>query len=187
MQQKEEMTTIKVFRFDPSDGSKARFDSYEVPYTGYTVLGTLEYVYKHYDSSLAFRAGCLGKGSGRCGACPVMVNGIPALSCQKMAEADMTVEPHPKFEIIKDVVVDLSSVRPEAPRPKATFKITIDEDKCVGCRDCSYICPAQVYEMKKIGKKRMPDPVDANYCCGITCKMCSMHCSHDAITVEQLP
>jgi hypothetical protein len=30
----------------------------------------------------------------------------------------------------------------------------------------------------------MPEPVDAANCCGITCKMCAINCSHDAITVE---
>lgn len=187
MKQREELTTIKIFRFDPSDGREARYDSYKVPYVGYTVLGILEYVYTHHDSSLGYRAGCLGKGSGRCGACPVMVNGAPALGCQKMAEPNMTIDPHPKFEIIKDVVVDLEKIRPETTRPQETVKITIDPDKCVGCRDCYFICPVQVYEMKKIDKKTMPDPVDVANCCGVTCKMCAINCSHDAITVENRP
>jgi succinate dehydrogenase/fumarate reductase-like Fe-S protein len=184
--QEQELTTIRIFRFDPSVDREPRYETYRVPYVGYTVLGSLEYVYKYHDSSLAYRTGCLGKGSGRCGACPVTVNGIPALSCQRMAEPNMTVDPHPKFEIIKDLVVDLESPRQEPLKPPVTIKITIDRSKCVGCRDCFYICQARVYELQKVDGKTLPVPADVASCCGLTCKMCSTHCSHDAIKVQLL-
>jgi len=184
MKENEELTTVKIFRFNPSLDTESRYESYQVPYIGYTVLGVLEHIYKHHDSSLAYRTGCLGKGSGRCGACPVMVNGRPALSCQIMAEPGMTVDPHPKFEIIRDLVVDLNRVRDGGARPPVTIKITVDGDKCTGCRDCFHICPVQVYSIKTIDGKPRSEPADVANCCGVTCKMCSNNCSRDAIIVE---
>jgi len=114
----------------------------------------------------------------------VMVNGSPALSCQLMAEAGMTIEPHPKFEIIKDLVVDPKQVKSAWVKPKVTIKITVDKDKCAACKDCTYICPVQVYAMGEQDGKPVAKPVDVASCCGITCKMCETHCSHGAIKVE---
>jgi len=34
------------------------------------------------------------------------VNGNPALACNKLAEKEMKIEPHPKFKVIKDLIVE---------------------------------------------------------------------------------
>jgi len=70
---------IKVFRFDPKVDEEPRFESYFVPIEG-TVLDALRYIYENCDSSMAFRFGYCGAGHQRCGACPILVNGQPALS-----------------------------------------------------------------------------------------------------------
>ena len=111
MNEKDKLVEIKVFRFDPTVDKEPRYEVYEVPYEGRSVLNALQYIFAHYDKGLAFRSGCSGKGAGRCGACPVMINGVPALSCERMVEAGLVVEPHPKFEIIKDLVVDFDQVK----------------------------------------------------------------------------
>jgi succinate dehydrogenase / fumarate reductase iron-sulfur subunit len=95
---------VRVFRLDPGTDATARFDDWEVPYEeGQTVLDVLIYIYEHFDPTLAFRWGCK---KGHCGSCPVQVNGHPAFSCRERAAAELVVEPHSKFEVIKDLVVD---------------------------------------------------------------------------------
>ena len=102
------LAAVKIFKFDPSFDSEPRYDNYEVPYKGSSVLDVLNYVYEHYDPGLSYRFGCK---VGFCGGCPIMVNGKPAFSCQKVAEKEMTIEPHSKFEVIKDLVVDFDRLR----------------------------------------------------------------------------
>lgn len=95
---------VRVFRLDPSTNAAARFDTWEVPFTeGQTVLDVLVYIYENLDPTLAFRWGCK---KGHCGSCPVQVNGSPAFSCREQATEELLVEPHPKFEVIRDLVVD---------------------------------------------------------------------------------
>ncbi len=59
-----------------------------------------------------------------------------------------------------------------------TIDIRVDEQKCVGCQDCLFICPVRVFEMRK-GKAVV---VDAESCCGTTCRLCIHYCWKDAIT-----
>jgi len=186
MKANKELSEIRVFRFDPSTDKEPRYETYRVPCTGYTVMGVLHYIYENYDSGLAFRSGCLGKGSGRCGVCPVAVNGVSALSCQVMAEPGMTLEPHPKFELVKDLVVDFNRVKEQDSGRRATFQITVDLERCVGCKDCVHICPVGVFEVKRKSGKFKSEPVDPASCCGVTCQMCASNCSYDAISVERL-
>lgn len=56
-------------------------------------------------------------------------------------------------------------------------KITVNVEKCVGCGDCVFICPARVYVMRK-GKAV---PVDSDSCCGRTCRLCVEYCWQGAI------
>lgn len=99
----EDLAEVKVFRFNPPVDKEPSYSAYQVPYRGRSVLDILTNIYEHHDPSLSFRYGCK---VGFCTGCPVMVNGTPAFSCQKIAEKEMVIEPHPKFEIIKDLVVD---------------------------------------------------------------------------------
>lgn len=98
-----ELALVKIFRYDPEVDSGPRYDEYRVPYLYRTVLDVLHDVYENHDSTIAFRWGC---SKGRCRACVVSVNGQPALACMKLAEKEMKIEPHPKFKVIKDLMVE---------------------------------------------------------------------------------
>ncbi len=106
---KKEQATARVFRFDPAADKKPRYQRYtNLPYIGRSVLDVLRYIYEEYDQSLAFRRLCT---KGYCGGCAMRVNGEPILACQKLASQEMVIEPHPKFKVIKDLVVDFDEVK----------------------------------------------------------------------------
>ena len=103
--------TVKIFRFDPATDKEPRYETYEVPPEGWErkrIIYTIRYIYEKLDPSLAFREWCH---AGLCGGCAMVVNGEPILVCQQLAEKEMTIEPHPKFEIIKDLVVDFGKIK----------------------------------------------------------------------------
>ncbi len=108
-----ELATVKLFRFDPEVDREPRYDEFQVPYKGRTVMDVLSHIYQNLDSTFAFRWACT-KGFCRC--CVVSVNGKPALACRKAAEAVMIIEPHPKFKLIKDLLVDLNTSNLSADR-----------------------------------------------------------------------
>ena len=106
---KEEKATAKIFRFDPSTDNKPKYQKYKnIPYIGCSVLDVLRYIYEECDQSLAFRRLCT---KGYCGGCAIRVNGEPVLACQKLATKEMVIEPHPKFKVIRDLVVDFDEVQ----------------------------------------------------------------------------
>ncbi len=99
-----ELATVKLFKFDPEVDSEPRYTEFkDLPYKGYTVRDVLAYIYENLDSSFAFRWAC---NQGMCRCCVVKVNGKPVLSCQEVARKHMRIEPHHKFEVIKDLIVD---------------------------------------------------------------------------------
>ena len=100
----EQFVMAKVFRFDPKENEKQRYDLYKVPYMkGMRINQVLKYIYENYDGSLSFRESCL---VGLCGVCLVLVNGKTVLACKELAREEMTIEPMPNFTIIRDLVVD---------------------------------------------------------------------------------
>ncbi len=106
MPQTDEKGLVSIFRLDPDKDKGPKYKDYEVPVQGLTVLQVLEYIYEHHDRTLAFRYGCDGSGPARCGACVVEVNEVPVLACRQEAKENMIVNPHRKFKVIKDLVVD---------------------------------------------------------------------------------
>ena len=101
-----ELATVRLFRFDPKTDKKPEFRVYHVPYKGWTVLDVLRYIYGNFDDTFAFRWACT---KGFCRSCVVLLNGKPILSCVKNAEENMRIEPHPKFKILKDLIVDFDN------------------------------------------------------------------------------
>lgn len=186
MSDQNQLVEIKVYRFDPTVDKEPRYQAYKVPQEGYSILNALQYAYDNYDKSLSFRAGCQGKGAARCGACPVVVNGIPVLSCYKMVEPGMVIEPHPKFEHVKDLVYNRSKAAIEVYDAPQHFVQEIDDEKCVGCNDCVVMCPMAVYELRKVNKKLKARSKDASSCCGVTCEICVDGCSKGAIAIKPL-
>lgn len=63
--------------------------------------------------------------------------------------------------------------------------ITVDEKKCVGCGDCTLICPVGVYELRKVDKKPKAFAADIQSCCGLTCRQCMDTCWKTAITITE--
>lgn len=59
------------------------------------------------------------------------------------------------------------------------YNVTVDEDKCIGCKQCVDTCPTGVYEMN--GDKS--EPVNADECVG--CESCVEVCEGHCITVEE--
>ncbi len=182
----QKMTQTKVFRFDPAVDKEPRYETYPAPFEGRTVLDMLKYIYENHDSTLSFRLGCAGAGQARCGACAVLVNGTPALSCKKLAEEGMTIEPHPRFEAIKDLALDFDREKERVTETTIRVKITVNPEKCDGCRDCVLICPVKVYEVQKSGGRAIAVPVDIGSCCGLTCNQCAMFCKNSAIKIEAI-
>jgi succinate dehydrogenase / fumarate reductase iron-sulfur subunit len=97
--------SVKIFRSDPKDTSKFRYDTFSVPYEkGQSILGVLKYIYETFDSSLAFYNSCR---IGKCTGCHIKVNGTTRLSCTTVSDGgDLVLEPLPGYQVVRDLVVD---------------------------------------------------------------------------------
>jgi len=186
MTEREKKVKIHILRSDPEMGKGQKWQSYSVPSSG-SILDALRYVYEQEDSTLAFRFGCSGPGYERCGACAVIVDGVPTLSCRHLVHEGARIEPHPKFEILRDLVVDFDRERDRTRQieQQAHVKITVNPDRCDGCRDCVSVCPVKVFDVQKIGGKGKAVPVDIESCCGLACMQCAIFCRNNAITIEE--
>jgi NAD-dependent dihydropyrimidine dehydrogenase PreA subunit len=60
-----------------------------------------------------------------------------------------------------------------------SWKVTVDQTKCVGCGSCMDACPVEVYEVKQ-GKAV---PVQESECLG--CQSCVEVCNEGALSVEE--
>ncbi|MBW1973512.1 MAG: succinate dehydrogenase iron-sulfur subunit [Deltaproteobacteria bacterium] len=101
---------FRVHRFSPDDGKPPRMQDYKVPVKrGMTVLDGLHYIRDNLDSTLSYRFSCR---MAICGSCGMFINNLPRLACKTQIlelEADtIEVKPLPNYEVIKDLVPDLS-------------------------------------------------------------------------------
>jgi len=58
----------------------------------------------------------------------------------------------------------------------------VDNDKCVGCRDCEISCPDACVEVTKLEKKKFKVDFNFDFCKG--CGVCAFVCNQDAIKME---
>jgi len=100
---------VKVYRFDPAVDESGYYQTFEVPLVqGISVMDALDYIYENLDGSLAYydHAAC---NQGICRRCLVQIDGKPGLMCQTLVQGNLTVEPLPKFEVVKDLVTKKGS------------------------------------------------------------------------------
>lgn len=101
-----------VRRYTPERDKAPYIQSFTVPVKpGMTVLEGLHYIKENLDQGLAWRYSCR---MGVCGSCGMLLNGRPTLACNTqildIAERELTVGPLPNFDIIRDLVPDLTSM-----------------------------------------------------------------------------
>jgi len=155
--------TFHVYRYDPSEDSNPRLDSYEIVLDecGPMVLDALIKIKADYDASLTFRRSCR---EGICGSCSHNINGVNTLACTqpiKDIKGDIRIYPLPHMNVVKDLVVDMTdfyagyaSVEPwlkttsEAPEGTERLQSKEDQEKidkpsaCILCACCSTACPS---------------------------------------------
>lgn len=104
-------TILNVYRFDPSVDAEPRFESYEVPTVEYnTALMALQYINENIEP-IGFDYSCRGS---LCGRCACSIDGTPGLACfTVLDEGEHTIEPLAGFPVIKDLLVDKSSLLPK--------------------------------------------------------------------------
>ena len=154
--------TLKIFRFNPEDGSKKHYDSFTVEAEPTDrVLDVLERIKGNHDGTLAFRRSCA---HGVCGSDAVRINGVNRLACKVLIKdlksRHVVIEPILGLPIEKDLVVDMEpffdhyrSVMPyfvnddpppkkerlQSPEERESFD---DTTKCILCAACTTSCPS---------------------------------------------
>ncbi|GHA99680.1 succinate dehydrogenase iron-sulfur subunit [Algimonas arctica] len=156
--------TFKIYRYDPSDGGKPRWDSYQIDLDdcGPMVLDALFKIKNEIDPTLAFRRSCR---EGVCGSCAMNIGGRNTLACTRAIEDvaggdTVMISPLPHLPVVRDLVPDLSnfykqyaSIEPwlhtTEAEPKEEFKQSPDDREkldgyyeCILCASCSTSCPS---------------------------------------------
>ena len=104
---------------------------------------------------IAWECGCLEK---KCGACAMLINGYPMLACsvflkKAVKRGKIVLEPFRKFPLVKDLIVDRSSIFEAMKSMKIWMKEKNGSDyswdrklqyqagQCLQCGCCLEICP----------------------------------------------
>jgi succinate dehydrogenase/fumarate reductase iron-sulfur protein len=154
---------IQILRFDPDYDKTSHWETYSIPFVRtMTVIESLEWLWDQGEY-IAFRSNCR---EFTCGSCAMEINGKPALACDTPLKYGMKIEPLSRFPVLKDLVVDTSSVAerykelrlwPECKHERDGKSCgigdwTIDWDvieryretysRCIECYSCLDACPA---------------------------------------------
>ncbi len=109
-QEKREIT-VYIDRYDPERAENPRWRQ---KYTllvepGMTVLDGLHLLKETQDPTLSYRFSCR---MAVCGSCGMLINGKPMLACNtqilQVADKVLTIAPMPNYDIIRDLVPDLT-------------------------------------------------------------------------------
>lgn len=131
-----------------------------------SIAGVLDYINYHDDivndedrrsTRIGWECSCL---QGICGACAMVINGVPALACETMlrdldSRKGIEIRPLQKFPVIHDLVTDRSSIQENLkkadiyigeyrPDKKADHGHQYAAAKCLKCGLCLEICPNYV-------------------------------------------
>lgn len=164
---------ITVKRYDPSKDAAPYDVTFEVPHTGdahMTLLQALVYIHENYGG-VAFDFSCRAR---NCGRCSMMLDGKPVLACvEPLADGDHTVEPLAGMPVIRDLMVDKSTINGELSATmvrKRIAPLTIDDIQaynmedaeelaaiqyCARCHLCTTVCPVRASDPSYVGPARM--------------------------------
>lgn len=151
------MSTLKVFRFDPSIDSEPYYREYEVPVTpGMSVLQGLHYIRENIES-ISYEYSCRATS---CGLCGMAVNGTPCFACCTPLEEGKkyTINPLDRYPVVKDLIIDrsaiderINSIMPQFSRSstmimpaKMSAESNLSTSMLQQCRDCGIcmsVCP----------------------------------------------
>ena len=153
---------IKILRRQAPD-SEAYWESFS--YTGpreISVAALLEHLNARQElvneagqetSRISWDCSCL---QGVCGACAMVINGTPALACETflkdLPEKELVLRPLSKFPIVRDLMVDRSSIHENLkranvtigeydPKPGEDHRQQYESAKCLKCGLCLEVCP----------------------------------------------
>jgi succinate dehydrogenase / fumarate reductase iron-sulfur subunit len=153
---------LRILRFDPERDALPHWEKYAVPAEpSDRVLDLLHQVKWYQDGTLTFRRSCA---HGVCGSDAMLINGRNRLACEylvKDAGREISVEPVPGSQVLKDLLIDLDgfwekyrSVMPylvnedvpedgrerrQSPAEREQFE---DTSKCILCGACTTACPS---------------------------------------------
>jgi len=165
---------VYLRRFDPERDKKPSWRRCILPVDyGMTVLDGLHQIKETLDATLAFRFSCR---MGVCGSCAMLINGKPSLACNtqisQVADRTLALAPLPNFDIIKDLVPDLSPlfrkhvlIQPyiqrdisEQENPTGEFYQSPQElvrylqfSYCIKCGACMAACPTLATDSEYLG------------------------------------
>ena len=181
--QRETDITFHLRRYNPDVDNKPHWQKFKVHVEpGMTVLDGLHQIKETQDPTLAVRYSCR---MGVCGSCGMLLNGRPSLACNTqildIATKDLTVASLPNFDIVKDLVPDLSplfakhiSIHPfilrddpdEMLNPTGEFFQSPEEltqylqfTYCIKCGLCMSGCPTMATDPDFLG----PQPIAQSY------------------------
>lgn len=158
------LAKLKISRYSPENGRR-HFDRFEVEVDATTTLvDAFDDIKESIDPTLTFRSSCA---DGVCGSCTVLVNGVEKQSCFVTVlellkdQEELVIEPMRNFEIIRDLVVDmtpffdkLKAVKPsivtditkvatesEIPQFRENLERMKSSEACIECGACVSACP----------------------------------------------
>lgn len=177
--QKEKDIVFYIRRYTPDVDGKPYWQKFTVNVEpGMTVLDGLHQIKEKQDATLSCRYSCR---MGVCGSCGMLLNGRPSLACNTqildIAAKVLTVAPLPNFDIVKDLVPDLTplfekhtSIHPyivrddaeEMVNPMGEFYQHPDElihylqfTYCIKCGLCMAACPTLATDTEYLGPQSL--------------------------------
>lgn len=154
------MYRFEILRYDSAKEEEPRFQIYDLAgEENMSVLEGLLKIQDQQDPSLAFRYACRGA---VCGSCAMSINGRLDLACRvllgNLGTAKVVIEPLPNFEIIRDLVVEMSPFWEKYERVRPWLQSALSGEKesrmsepqrekidqyvnCILCGLCYAACP----------------------------------------------